>query len=190
MLKYNSLDFERIAFLLRAGDEKAFREMYSFYRDRLVGYCIKYTKSIDIAEEIVQEVFITIWEYREKLTADFISPAFIHTITKNRVIDFFRKAQRDKQLFNKLKENYTESHEELSETLTLSDLKNNINQAINQLSDQKQIVFKLSRTFGFTHQEIADLLGISKNTVKNHMVSSLKIIGDFLKKTGRLFFMT
>ncbi|MGY0038696.1 RNA polymerase sigma factor [Pedobacter sp. NJ-S-72] len=171
---------------LREGDEPAFIQIYNQYRSKIYTYAYQLCKSSDIAEEIVQEVFIKIWQKRDQLNLELSFSAYIKKITLNHVLNYLKKAARERalqeQIFHtiEISSNRTEDH------MMEKELRKIYDEAIDRLPQQKKIIYKLSRVEELSHDEIAQKLNISKNTVKNHIVEASRSIRDYVGKNGSI----
>lgn len=176
--------------LLKEGNLAAFDVIYHHYSPKLFGYVFRYLKNKEDAEEIVQEVFVKIWETRSKidLTASFDSYLFV--IAYHATISLLRKRISESKAMDYvgLAQEETESLTALDE-LQFKELHEKAGKLINSLSDRQREIFLLSREEGLSHKEIAEKLNISENTVKNHMVSSLKFLRENLDPALILLFL-
>lgn len=155
---------------LISGDESAFKAIFDCYKNKLYSFSLKITKSEDLAEEIVHDVFLKIWTGRDRINTEMSFDAYLFKITKNASLNFLKKAAADKALKRKLfafLENI-DHHTEYS--IISSDDEHFLTKAIETLPPQQQLVFKMSRMEGMTHTQIADILKISKGTVKNYIM--------------------
>lgn len=165
---------------IASGEEQAFRQIFERLRPRLLSYLTRITKSREDAEELTQEVFLKLWSNRECL-ADVEEPQqYIFAIARNKAIDYLRKAALDSRVRQNLWDSIRQHRASTEDQVSANDSDRLIKEAILKLSSQKQVVFKLSRIEGLTHDQIASQLKISKNTVKNHIVASLKFIRHYL----------
>lgn len=178
-----SNDKERELFIgIANGDEAAFRELFEAYRLRLYHFVLQFTHSRADAEEIVQDTFIRLWTGSDKLTEINRPASYIYTICRNLTYNFLLKASRDDKLLKqvwanmKVEDNPTEAILQAKESQVL------INEALSQLSEQKQQVFRMSREEGMNHEEIAQELGLSRSRVKNIIVEVLKHIKLYLQE--------
>jgi len=173
---------EQLVKRLSLGDEPAFRALFEWYTPKLLRYVWSMTKSRSQAEELVQDCFLKIWANREALAnvADF--DAYLFVIARNKVLDHFRKLSSDSRVRSQAWNNMRESRNSTEEAIDASESRRLIDTALRQLSDHKQKIFQLSRYEGLSHEEIAEQLGISRHTVKNHLVETLRHIRDFLHR--------
>ncbi len=166
-----------ILILLKKGDMAAFDAIFNKYCNKLHGFVLRYVKREEDAEEIVQEVFIKIWETRTKIDIYSSFESFLFTIAYNATISLLRKRVTEKKSFEYLKSvQQFKTVENVIDELHYKDLKNKLESLLNQLTPRQKEIYILSREEGLTHSEIASKLNISENTVKNHLVSSLKFI--------------
>lgn len=165
---------------LSKGNEFAFREIYNIYHNKIVSFAFLLTESPYLAEEIVQEVFMKLWINRRKLDEVANFNAWLHTIAKNLVADAMKKIAREK-LTKKKAIIYTETVEnnDPSSYITFREKELLLENAINRLSPQQQMVYKLSREQGLPNKDIAIKLHISNKTVKNHLTNSMHIIREY-----------
>lgn len=167
---------------IKNGDEKAFRILYDKYKDKLYYFCLKYVKSEDVAGDILQEVFIKIWNFRDQLNEDQNFDAFIFKILKNNLINYLQKEEvRKAKNSEAVKENLQITNE-TEDGVIYNDYNRLINEAIEAMPPKRKEVFRLSRKLGFTHDEIARNLDISPNTVEVHIGKALNDIRSFMRK--------
>lgn len=178
-----SSDFELIT-NLKKGDGAAFREIFNRYHQKLSFYTISIVKSKSVGKDIVQETFLKLWEKRAELQPDQSLSSYIHIIARNMAFNHLKRAGYDERLREKIWESIRETQQRVSFEEELHAHENGqwVRKAIDQLPPRRKLIFKLSREKGMTHKEIARKLGISKNTVKNQMVSAQKEIREFLKR--------
>lgn len=163
-----------------AGNESDFRAMYDQYRDKLYTYGLKITKSEEDAEEIVHQVFLKIWTHREKLNPDLSFNALLYKITKNYALNFLEKAARSTAHQEELYYYIEQQQNNLEDEIIYDDYLHLVEKAVDMLPPQRKRVFKMHRTEGMSYKEIAEALQLSKGTVKNHMILSLKFLKKYL----------
>ena len=165
---------------LAGGSEEAFEVIFSLYRDRLFRFAFKMIKSSEEADELVQETFVKLWEGRALLSSVNTPENYIFCIIRNKAIDRIRKISLDSRLREQVWKRIEDARCNTEEILFAEDTNQLIQEAFEKLSPQRKVVFKLSRLDGLNHEEIAVQLHISENTVKNHLVSSLRFIREHL----------
>ena len=166
------------------GEEESFNELFDTYLDRVHDYIRAITKSHYLAEEVAQELFIILWKKRNELDHVENIDQYIFRMARNLAINQLKKAALDS---TKSAEFYTRSVKEGNPVLeqlnqrTLLDL---VEKAIATLPPQPQKVYSLSRKQQMNFDEIAETLGLSRNTVKNHLNKALNDIRVFLIEHG------
>jgi RNA polymerase sigma-70 factor (ECF subfamily) len=155
----------------------AFDTIYERYCKRLYGFVLRYIKQKEDAQGIVQEVFIKIWETRNKIDVYSSFDSFIFTIAYNTTISLLRKRVSEQEYLKKLKSSQQIfSADQIIDDIHFKEINGRINVLLDQLTPRQKEIFLLSREQGLTHGEIAKKLGISANTVKNHLVTALAFI--------------
>lgn len=167
--------------LLKAGNPRAFKQIFLCYEKRLYFFVFSITKSEYIAEEILQEVFIKIWTNRESIDINRSFESFIFTITRNLTYNYLRDASRREAIRNELWTNVVAQHQEVESNLIFEEYKEIVEDIIQNLPVQKRSIYQLSRQEGKSNSEIAAILGISPKTVRNHMWSTMSTIRTQLK---------
>ena len=162
---------------LKNGDILAFDQVYELYSHKLFSFVFKILKNEAEVDDIVQEVFVKIWESRDKLEDFKLLNSYIFTIAYNNSIDLIRKRINNNKYLEHLKNsasiNFAPS---IISQIEFTELKNQVEKLIANLPDRQKQVYLLHREEGLTYPEIAEQLGISKNTVENHMVKALKYL--------------
>lgn len=162
------------------GSRSAFRVLFEMYNGRLATFIYKLTKSETVAAELVQDIFVKLWVNRSELSDVRNVQAYLFTMASNRTIDHLRKVAAESRMLNNLWNRIARFQESVEEEYNAKECSDLVNQAIVQLSPQKQRIFKLSRYEGLNHEEIASQLRLSKSTVKNHLVESLRHIKNYM----------
>lgn len=169
---------------LKAGDKSAFEQIYRLYSNRLFGNLLKLLQSETEAQEILQEVFLKIWQNRALIDPEKSFRSYLFKIAENKVFDFFRKAAMQKRVQNQLLQ-----HSDIDTTLVdkmVSDKENEalLAKAIDHLPPQRKQVFVMVKLQGKTYKEVSDELGISASTISDHIVKATKSIRDYLTNSG------
>jgi RNA polymerase sigma-70 factor (family 1) len=171
---------------IAAGNQAAFHQLFDTYKERLFTFAFTLTHSRVDAEEVVQDVFMKLWETRSSLPAIEHPQKYIFTMTRNRTLDLLSKIGRNQKLVRQVWANISQSDEGTEEILKARESQKLIHAAVATLSERKQEVFRLSKVEGLSLDEVAQELGISKQTVKNTLTEALKGIKDYLSGHSEL----
>ena len=183
---FDTLQQEKeILLRLLQGDELAFEKIYRLYSPGLYGKLLKLLKSVPQTEEILQDVFLKIWEYRASIDPEKSFRAFLFKIAENKAYDFFRKAARDKKMEAELIALSTLNYMALEEFVADDEKSVLLENAINKLPPQRQQVFRLCKLEGKSYREVSELLGISLSTISDHIVKATKSVRDHLESSNR-----
>lgn len=161
---------------IKAGNMKAFDQLYNRYCKKLLSFSISIIKSREEAENIVQEVFLALWMNRDKISNDSSVKYYIFTIAYNTAISALRRKAKDDKFFEQLKNLQDLSVEPDNLHSEYADLEGKLSEIINELPERQREVFILHNVNGLKYQEIASKLNISVNTIENHMSRALKTI--------------
>ncbi|MEN7547215.1 RNA polymerase sigma-70 factor [Rapidithrix thailandica] len=161
---------------LRQGDKPAFSALFSKYSERVYFTALKFHLSHADAEEIVQEVFIKIWEKREQIDPARSFNAFIASIAKNMIINNARKKAHEMAHQHYLLGQQDIHRNSTEEEVISTELTQYAQSCIDKLPPQQKQIFELSRLKGLSHEEIAEQLNLSKRTVENHHFRAMKYL--------------
>lgn len=161
-----------------------FDYLFEQYKKRIYAYVLSIVKSAFTAEEITQEIFIKLWLHENRLHEIANLEGFIFKIVRNQALNHLRKAAYDERLLKEIISLAVPEHNNIEDKLINADYQLLMQEALNQLSPQRRLVYEMSRKKGMNHEEISIQLNLSKNTVKNHIVSALKQIRLYLNENG------
>ncbi len=162
------------------GDTLAFREFYELYQGKIFLFAYRLTKSKHDAEEIVQEVFVKLWEKREQIKIEKNIQGYIFQMTRNMILNGFRKVALDKKVQQKIYDNMQALRSPTVDGMFHKELERLHQLAIKKLAPQQRKIYLLSREEELSYEKIAEKLSISKNTVRNTMINSLRSIREDL----------
>lgn len=171
--------------LLKKGDATAFKTIYNCYWEKLFAYTFNRLHIKEASEEVVQDVFLSLWQKRESIVITGSLSAYLYGATRHRLLNELRSSHvreayaSDYALF--LKNTFDNSN---VEEQNVNDLRRSLEETIAELPNQCQTVFRLSRLKHVSNQRIAQTLNISTKTVENYLTQALKYcrasLGEFL----------
>ena len=173
---------DQLAKRIKLGDEQAFELLFRKYYMRLCGFANKFLNDPEESMEIVQEVFMKIWEGKEDIDPENSLKSYLFKITQNLSLNRLRKKRVESKYIEIYKLVYID-HSEFSsyESLLARELEDNISTALDTLPPKCKRVFELSRIEGLKYGEIANLLNISVKTVEAQISKALNILRLELK---------
>lgn len=166
---------------LRQGDLKAFDAIFAKYSSKVYGFAVKYLKSKEDAEEIVQDLFLRIWEKRDHLDKESSLQAYLFTITYHNICRTFRKRSYRDNLEKELVTTTAYTYNP-DEKIDYESLMNQVNVLIDQLPPRQKIIFIKSRREGKNSREIAAEMNLVQGTVDNNISEALKFIRYHIKQ--------
>lgn len=167
-----------------SGLESLFKKYYTF----LVRFSLQIVKKEDAAEDIVQEVFIKLWDKKDTLEGVQNIKAYLFQATKNSSLNWIKSKKNNNDSID-LVEFSHDSGNNIEEQLAFEETQDKINKALSLLPEKCREVFLLSRNEGKSYKEIADDLSISIKTVENHMGKALKILREELGVLLFIFYL-
>ena len=168
--------------LIKSGDERFLEVLFKLYYSRLCIYATTLIKIPDLAEEIVQETFIKLWENRALIKIDISFKAYIFRCVHNNCINYLKKSdvvrRQTKQMYDEIiyhnevaLQNFSS---EIIDSLVSEELESRLNNALNDLPTQSRKIFLMNRFDQSSYNDIAKELNISVNTVKTQMKRAIK----------------
>ncbi|RKW52527.1 RNA polymerase sigma factor [Hoylesella loescheii] len=182
---------ERYVAALKEGSREAFTMLYNLYADRLYSFALVQTKSKQMAEDVVQDTFLKLWNNRTNLNCYGNVQALVFTMARNLIIDAFRR-----QVANIDIEAYFKLHEALpstaspEESLYFNETKEHLEQAKAKLSNKECKIYEMSREQDMPIKKIAQTLNLSPQTVKNYLTSTLKVFRSQLRREQLLWLLS
>ncbi|MBU2915105.1 MULTISPECIES: RNA polymerase sigma factor [Reichenbachiella] len=177
---------------LKKGDREAFEAIYAHFWKPLYIHVYKRLDDTYLAEEMVQEVFVQLWENRQKVEIERSLSAYLYGSVKNKILLHFRNLYRHSAHHAEIKYQAIKSDQQLERSVVQGDLLDKIEQLIQCLPNKSRRVFELSRVDFLSNKEIADRMGITDKTVEYHINYSLQYLRnhcpDYL--LASLFFYT
>ena len=166
---------------LQKGDVEAFDLVYEKYAGKLYGFTLKYLKSTDETEELVQSVFLKVWENYKTLKKESSFKSYLFTIAYNEICNTFRRRSHLQKFIGEQLNDSTQSSNETEELIDYNSIRERIEQIVSKLPERQRTIFLKSREEGKSNKEIAIELGLSSGTVDNYISESLKFIRSNLQ---------
>ncbi|RGS53782.1 RNA polymerase sigma-70 factor [Bacteroides uniformis] len=164
------------------GNEDAFCELYAAYKNRLIYFAMRFLKSREYAEDVFQDAFTIIWQGRRFINPDASFSSYLYTIVRNRILNQLRDLVNQDKLKEQILQQAVDYSNDTQNEILANDLKQLISCAMQQLTPRQRKIFEMSREQQMSHKEIADVLGISVNTVQESISTSLRTLRFYLKK--------
>jgi len=166
------------------GDHRAFCLIFDKYQKYVFGFGRKLTRSTEQAEDIVQQIFLKIWEGRENLVEVENFEAYLNRLVRNQSFDILRRHQSHARGDAQLKLSVTERDNSMESQMNYKETMKILDEAIQLLPDQQKRVYQLCHQDGLKYNEAASEMNISPDTVHYHMKLALKSIRDHFKRNA------
>lgn len=177
-------DERSLVLRLIEGDEDAFCELYAAYKNRLIYFAMRFLKSREYAEDIFQDAFAVVWQGRRFINPDASFFAYLYTIVRNRILNQLRDLSNQDKLREQILSQAVNYTNETKDEIIANDLRQFISRALQQLTPRQREIFQMSRERQMSHREIAEVLGISVNTVQESISISLRTLRTYLEKNS------
>ena len=174
---------EQLLSLLKRSNENAFTVIYNRYNRLLYVLAYKYLKDKDVAKDIVQQIFLKLWEIRETLIINVNLKNYLHTMLKNYTLNEIRNNLTALEKNYEMAQSPIEYENEILSRLEEKEQMIALYHAINGLPEQKKIVCLYKLQGNLSNQEIAKKMQISIPTVKTHYAQAIKILRNNFDKT-------
>jgi len=176
MYNYTILDDKELTGLLQNGDELAFTEIYNRYWTKLFAVAANKISDLDEAEEIVQDIFVSLWKRRNELeTINTLGP-YLAVSVKYRVIKVLAKRSHQQKYSDYTQHIASLTDDTTQQWLDFEELRGRLAAFVADLPEKCRLVYRLSRESGFSQKQIATELGISEKTVEAHLGKALKTL--------------
>jgi RNA polymerase sigma-70 factor (ECF subfamily) len=182
MINSNRYYEQKLIESIQKGDENAFRKLFLKYYDPLCNFVWRYTRSKAISEDIVQNVFTSMWAFRNSLNVQRSVRSYLYQSVKNEALDYIKH----QKVVLKFSSTMVRSEERIMdlEFDNPEDIRfiNAAREAIDKLPDRACQIYKLHREDGLTYREIAEVMDISVKTVESQMTRALNILRNRLNE--------
>lgn len=161
------------------GDEQSFKQLVEAFSPKLYNYIFRITRNQVIAEEVMQDIFVQIWQVRETFAEVKNFDAWLYVISRNHSINALEKMMAEKRRFLQWRQLSSPTEPVLEIVISPLTL---IDTAVGKLPPQQQKIWVMNRRLRMKYQDIASQLGISKDTVNKHLRAATVSIKEFLNK--------
>ena len=166
--------------LIRQDDEKAFSTIYKRYSMPLYVHANRFIRDREETKDILQKVFVKIWDIRNKLPTDIKLSSYLYQIVKNELINHISHSKVVDKYLESMSSYAVSYVADTDHVIRKKQLQDIIEKEIQNLPDKMREIFQLSRTQYLSHKEIAEKLGISEKTVKNQISNALNLLRNKL----------
>jgi RNA polymerase sigma-70 factor (ECF subfamily) len=173
-------DEKTLLVLVSTGNRMAFTQLYKTYLNILYCYIFSFTRSKDESEEILQNLFVKIWEKREKLAQVESFKGYAFRMANNMLIDNVRRLRIRNRVFSEIITSKGNSEFVTSDDVKYREYYRIVQNAIELLPPKRKLVFKLNIEKGLTYEEIANELNISKSVVKKQAYKAVHFVREYL----------
>lgn len=179
---YQEESDEDLFILLKDDDERAFDLLFKRYWDKLLEVAYNKLHAQEEAEEVVQQVFMEIWNSRHKTELKFTFRTYISAALKYTIFARLAKHKRRNQVRIDSDDSDLFVDDSTQQLLNFNDVRGKLEILLNQLPEKCEMVFRMSREEGLSNKEIAERLDISVKTVETHITKAIKVIKNGLNQ--------
>ncbi|RZL20120.1 MAG: RNA polymerase sigma-70 factor [Pedobacter sp.] len=163
---------------LKSGSKEAFEQLYHIYSKQIFHNILRMVRSSENAQEILQIVFIKVWEQRESINPELSFKAFLYKISNNHIFNYFRSAGIERRIKAYLQSTNTELYSHIEENIHIAQQKELLHLVIEKLPPQRRVIYKLCKLEGKSYDEVSQELNISTGTISDHIVKANRFIRD------------
>ncbi len=175
-MDYSKLKDEELVAMLREGDSYAYTEIFERYNRILLRHAFRLLSNDDEAYDVVQDVFLQLWQKREEITFKSSLSAYMYTAVKNRIFKLFAHQEVVLRYAKSISTFMVEGYSIVEDTLLEKELSDLISKEIDALPPKMREVFLLNKKEELSYKEIADRLSITDQTAKQQVYKAMKIL--------------
>lgn len=172
---------EDIIRLIKSGNKEAFQKVFEEYAPKIYHFSLSYLNNIVEAEELVQDVFLKLWEKRETLDHTKNLKAYIYKVAINTIYDVIRRRNVENAFKDFANSSYETSSNNTWHTIIYEEMQEKLDLLVKQFPEQRRKIYKLSKEKGLSNDEIALKLKISKRTVENQLYRAISFLKQHFK---------
>ncbi len=170
-----------VILLIKKGDKAAFQKVFEEYAPKIYNFSFSYLNNIIEAEELVQDVFLKLWDKRETLDHSKNLKAYIYKVAINTIYDVIRRRNVENAFKDFANSTYDTSSNNTWHTIIYDEMQEKLDLLVNQFPEQRKKIYKLSKEKGLSNDEIALKLKISKRTVENQLYRAISFLKQHFK---------
>lgn len=178
--KEDTVEEIRLLDLIRNGDPKAFEQLFKFYYSKLCSYLRTILKERDVIEEIVQELFVYIWENRKNFSTKGNLKSYLFKAVRNKAINHFKHSAVKQNSEEELKLIYFSQGDNVEKQYDYKEINQFITISVSLLPEKCREIFTLIKFNGLTYKETAEILNLSVKTIETQMGRALKKLKESL----------
>ena len=178
------INLEKILIELAEDNEDSFEVLFNYYYPRLYNFSKSFLKIEDGIDDILQEVFVKIWQKRKSITSTVTFNSYIFTIARNLLLNELRRRLNSENIKEDVQSLSTAEEYSSSQQIEFRELKEVVDYVIDKHPERRKDIFILSRVEGLSHKEIAEKLGIKTKTVEYHISLVIKSLKEEFKSFG------
>ncbi|MDX2432500.1 MAG: RNA polymerase sigma-70 factor [Bacteroides sp.] len=189
-LPENIIDADIIR-LIKQGNKEVFERIFEEYSPKIYHFSLSYLNNTVEAEELVQDVFLKLWDKRETLDHTKNLKAYIYKVAINTIYDVLRRRNVENAFKDFANSSYETSSDNTWHTIIYEEMQAKLDLLVNQFPEQRKKIYKLSKEKGLSNDEIALKLKISKRTVENQLYRAISFLKQHFKEESlaALFFI-
>lgn len=167
---------EELFQLVKKSNSNALKVLFKKYYQNLCYFSFSYVKEKQIAEEVVSDIFIKLWEKRAQINIGLKLKSYLYTAVKNQSLNYLRSNKLHSEKLNSVDQITLTMIDNPDDNLRYEDLKKVMDNLIETLPDKRKLIFRMNKFDELSYEEIASILSISISTVRNQMVSAVKYL--------------
>ncbi len=161
--------------------EKTFTELVREHGPCLHAFARRITRDDQMAEDIIQEVFLRLWQTRTAWALTVNMEAWLYRVTENRVIDYLRKKATEQKYYSRICRDEESAEPDAAERLENREFRELLSRSVKQLPAQRQVIYRLHKEQALSYREIADEMQLSQHTVKNQVFNAIRYLRSCLR---------
>lgn len=168
--------------LLKEGNKNAFSTLYDRYKKPLTANLFKLLKSEELTFDILQDLFLKIWENRANINPEKSFRAYLVRIAENMVHDYYRRAARDSKMQQIMMQTSTELYSYIEEDMLIKEHSSFLEAAVALMPPQRRRVFTLCKLEGKSYKQVEKIMGIGPKTINSHLFQASKFLKEHFRK--------